>query len=80
MSSSTDQFIQFDATSAHKDVSQTTIPFIDGQDVRPQPSSWLAGAGLYHKVRCSYRTEEQFVLAIGLCLQTLSGGSLITVQ
>merc|ERR1719292_132265 len=28
---STDQFIQFDASSAHKDVSQTTVPFIDAQ-------------------------------------------------
>jgi len=45
----TDQFIQFDATSAHKDVSQTTIPFIDAQPVAPQPSTWLSGAGLYHK-------------------------------
>jgi len=54
VSSSTDQFIQFDATSAHKDVSQTTVPFIDGQDVRPQPSSWLAGAGLYHKGQVGY--------------------------
>jgi hypothetical protein len=48
--STTDQFIQFDATSAHKDVSQTTIPFIEGQAVTPRPSTWLAGAGLYHKV------------------------------
>jgi len=45
----TDQFIQFDATSAHKDVSQTTIPFIDAQPVTPQPGTWLSGAGLYHK-------------------------------
>jgi hypothetical protein len=48
--STTDQFIQFDATSAQKDVSQTTIPFIDSQVVTPRPSTWLAGAGIYHKV------------------------------
>eukprot|EP00092_Neocalanus_flemingeri_P000983 GFUD01001050.1.p1 GENE.GFUD01001050.1~~GFUD01001050.1.p1 ORF type:complete len:584 (-),score=158.50 GFUD01001050.1:171-1853(-) len=47
----TDQFIQFDASSAHKDVSQTTVPFIDAQPVAPQPATWLAGAGLYHKGR-----------------------------
>ena len=45
-----DQYIVFDATSAHKDVSQTTVPFIDGQPVAPRPATWLAGAGLYHKV------------------------------
>jgi len=52
--STTDQFIQFDATSAYKDVSQTTIPFIDRQGVSPGPSSWLAGAGLYHKGAVGY--------------------------
>jgi len=49
-----DQFIQFDATSAHKDVSQTTVPFIDAQPVAPKPATWLAGAGLYHKGRIGY--------------------------
>jgi len=52
--STTDQYLQFDATSAHKDVSQTTIPFIDSQSVSPQPSTWLAGAGLYHKGQVGY--------------------------
>jgi len=47
--STTDQFIQFDSSSAHKDVSQTTIPFIDSQPVAPKPAAWLSGAGLYHK-------------------------------
>jgi len=45
-----DQYIQFDSTSAYKDVSQTSIPFIDSQPVAPKPASWLGGAGLYHKV------------------------------
>jgi len=49
-----DQYLQFDATSAHKDVSQTTIPFIDSQSVSPRPSTWLAGAGLYHKGQVGY--------------------------
>ena len=47
----TDQFVMFDSSSAYKDVSQTTVPFIDAQPVAPQPASWLGGAGLYHKVR-----------------------------
>ena len=51
MDTTTDQFIQFDASSAHKDVSQTTVPFIDAQPVAPTPATWLAGAGLYHKVK-----------------------------
>ena len=42
-----DEYLQFDATSAHKDVSQTTIPFIDSQPVSPRPSTWLAGARPY---------------------------------
>ena len=45
-----DQFLQFDATSALKDVAQTTVPFLDAQPVSPAPSTWLAGAGLYHRV------------------------------
>jgi len=49
-----DQYIQFDSTSAYKDVSQTSIPFIDSQPVAPQPASWLGGAGLYHKGRVGY--------------------------
>lgn len=52
--SSTDQFIQFDSTSAYKDVGQTTIPFIDGQTVSPTPGTWLSGAGLYHKGQVGY--------------------------
>jgi hypothetical protein len=46
-----DEYLQFDTTSATKDVSQTTVPFLDAQTVAPAPSTWLAGAGLYHRVR-----------------------------
>lgn len=28
---------------------QTTVPFIDVQDVAPNPGTWLSGIGLYHK-------------------------------
>ena len=45
-----DQFLEFDTTSALKDVSQTTVPFLDAQTVAPAPSTWLAGAGIYHRV------------------------------
>ena len=50
----TDEYVMFDSSSAYKDVSQTTIPFIDAQPVAPQPASWLGGAGLYHKVNTKY--------------------------
>jgi len=50
----TDEYVMFDSSSAYKDVSQTTIPFIDAQPVAPQPASWLGGAGLYHKGRVGY--------------------------
>ena len=54
----TDQYVMFDSSSAYKDVSQTTVPFIDAQPVAPQPASWLGGAGLYHKVREGRRLLE----------------------
>jgi len=49
-----DQYIQFDTTSAYKDVAQTTIPFIDAQPVTVQPATWIAGAGIYHKGRIGF--------------------------
>jgi hypothetical protein len=48
------QYILFDATSAKKDVMQTTIPFIDIQSVSTAPGSWMSGAGLYHKGEIGY--------------------------
>ena len=50
MDASHDKYLQFDTSSAHKDVAQTTIPFIEALPVSPSPSAWLSGAGLYHKV------------------------------
>jgi len=43
------QYVEFQATSLEKDISQTTVPFLDAQDVTPQPPTWLTGIGLYHK-------------------------------
>jgi hypothetical protein len=43
-------YLYFDTSSAMKDVGQTTVPYLDAQPVSPKPATWLAGAGLYHKV------------------------------
>ena len=48
------QFVMFDATDPHKDVMQTTVPYIDAQPVSPKSGSWLAGVGFYHKGRIGY--------------------------
>ena len=45
-----DMYLYFDTSSAMKDVGQTTVPYLDAQPVSPKPATWLAGAGLYHKV------------------------------
>lgn len=33
---------------------QTTIPFIDAQNVAPSTGTWLSGVGLYHKGSYGY--------------------------
>ena len=33
---------------------QTTVPFIDAQNVAPEVGTWLSGVGLYHKGRSGY--------------------------
>ncbi|CAG0917566.1 unnamed protein product [Notodromas monacha] len=43
------QFVNFGPTSRRKDAAQTTIPFLDIQDVAPTGLTWLKGIGLYHK-------------------------------
>merc|ERR1711860_348099 len=48
------KFVQFDSTSPEKDVMQTTIPFIDVQEVTPKSGSWLSGVGLYYKGNPGY--------------------------
>lgn len=47
-------YVEFGPTSRYKDVSQTTIPFIDLQEVRPNPPVWLRGVGVYHKGQPGY--------------------------
>ncbi|XP_068146560.1 uncharacterized protein [Drosophila tropicalis] len=49
--SSTNQFMDFFTSSPESDASQSTVPFIDTQDVVPNPVVPLTGLGLYHKGR-----------------------------
>ena len=44
----------FDATSPAKDAAQTTIPYIDSQNVSPNSGVWITGIGLYHKGHIGY--------------------------
>lgn len=43
------QYIQFTHTGLDADAAQTTIPYLDAQDVVPVPPMPLIGVGLYHK-------------------------------
>ncbi|KAK9746499.1 protein of unknown function (DUF4803) [Popillia japonica] len=49
-----DQFVEFTHTDITKDVGQTTIPFIDSQDVVTKVPTPLVGAGLYYKSSPGY--------------------------
>ncbi|KAL9877999.1 chemokine-like protein orion isoform 1-T1 [Glossina fuscipes fuscipes] len=48
------QYIEFGPSSMRKDAGQSTVPFIDTQDVVSYPSVPLAGIGIYHKGRPGY--------------------------
>lgn len=45
------QYIKFTYTDMDKDAAQTTVPFIDIQEVTSQPPVPLSGVGIYHKGR-----------------------------
>ncbi|KAL9917759.1 uncharacterized protein ACN427_000395 [Glossina fuscipes fuscipes] len=45
------QYIEFSPSSMRKDAGQSTVPFIDIQDVTSNPPVPLAGIGIYHKGR-----------------------------
>lgn len=47
--SQNDQYIIFSHSDIDTDAAQTTVPFLDAQDVTPAAPVPLAGAGLYHK-------------------------------
>lgn len=56
------QFVSFDSTTASKDVAQTTIPYIDSQNVAPNSGVWITGIGLYHKGHIGYGGYVGFVV------------------
>uniref|UniRef100_T1GH18 Uncharacterized protein n=1 Tax=Megaselia scalaris TaxID=36166 RepID=T1GH18_MEGSC len=45
------QYIKFTYTDMDKDAAQTTVPFIDIQEVVSRPPVPLSGLGIYHKGR-----------------------------
>lgn len=47
--SQTNQYIHFTHTDMDQDVGQTTVPYLDAQDVISIPAVPLSGAGIYHK-------------------------------
>lgn len=48
------QYIEFTHSDVDRDVAQTTVPYIDAQDVVSKVPVALSGAGLYHKGRANY--------------------------
>ncbi|KAH8252483.1 hypothetical protein KR032_000210, partial [Drosophila birchii] len=52
--STTNQFMEFTSSSQQKDAAQNTVPFMDVQEVVPQPPVPLVGLGIYHKGRPGY--------------------------
>jgi hypothetical protein len=52
--SNTNYFIKFTHTDVSKDAAQTTIPFLDSQDVTTDPPMPLQGVGLYYKGQTGY--------------------------
>lgn len=48
------QYIEFTHSDVVRDVAQTTVPFIDAQDVISKVPVALSGAGLYHKGQSNY--------------------------
>ncbi|GAB0095757.1 uncharacterized protein DMENIID0001_111780 [Sergentomyia squamirostris] len=49
LDSKTNQFIEFTNTAMDADAAQTTVPFLDAQDVVSVPPVPLSGIGIYHK-------------------------------
>lgn len=52
--SKTNQYIEFTHSDIERDVGQTTVPFVDTQDVISMPPVALSGAGIYHKGQPGY--------------------------
>lgn len=47
--STSNQYVEFTHTDVDADVAQTTVPYLDAQDVTSIPAVALAGAGLFYK-------------------------------
>lgn len=54
VTSTTNQYIEFTHSDLERDVGQTTVPFIDAQDVISRVPVALGGAGIYHKGKTLY--------------------------
>ena len=61
--STSDQFIEFQASSLEKDVSQNTVPFLEATPITAQPPTWLTGVGIYHKGQPGYGGYVAFRIA-----------------
>ncbi|XP_044249063.2 uncharacterized protein [Drosophila takahashii] len=48
------QYLEFVSSSQLKDAAQSTLPFVDVQEVVPHPAVPLAGLGIYYKGRPGY--------------------------
>lgn len=49
--STNNQYMEFTSSSVDKDAAQNTVPFIDIQEVVPNPAVPLSGLGIYHRGR-----------------------------
>lgn len=52
--SKTDQYVEFTHTDIDRDAAQTTVPFLDAQEVISLLPVPLDGAGIYHKGRRNF--------------------------
>lgn len=52
--SASNQYIEFTHTDLDRDVGQTTVPYLDAQDVISRVPVALSGAGIYHKGKALY--------------------------
>lgn len=52
--SNSNSFIKFTHSDVNKDLAQTTVPFLDAQDVVTDPPMPLQGVGIYYKGQSGY--------------------------
>lgn len=52
--SKSDQYIEFTHSDLDRDAAQTTVPFLDAQEVVPIEPTPLSGAGIFHKGRNNF--------------------------